>query len=71
LTKALARRSSSLKSTVLACFNHQWPILMEVCRGAISLQAQPSGSAAAEQDFSERSAVNMVAGRTLIQVLSP
>jgi hypothetical protein len=32
----------------------------------LSLQAQPSGGAAAKQDFGERSAVNMVARRTLI-----
>jgi hypothetical protein len=31
----------------------------------VSLQAQPSGGAKADQDFGERSAVNMVAGRAM------
>jgi len=32
---------------------------------------QPSGSAAAKQDFSERSAVNVVAGRAVSRAYNP
>jgi hypothetical protein len=34
-------------------------------RAGPSLQAQPSGGAADHEDFGERSAVNVVAGRTV------
>jgi hypothetical protein len=35
----------------------------------LSLQAQPSGRAADNEDFSERSAIDLVAGRAVKQAL--
>ena len=35
-------------------------------RPGLSVQAQPSGGAAADQDFGERSALDVVAGRAMI-----
>jgi hypothetical protein len=37
----------------------------------LSVQAQPSGRAATDQDFRERSAVDMVAGRTIVPSTRP
>ena len=62
----------------LACINARMIKQLEYCKPVakkvviasswLSLQAQPSGGAAADQDFSQRSALNVVAGRTVVRM---